>query len=237
LPIQLLRRSLKPKEEVVRDIAADYQENGIRLLDNLHARHVQEKDGMMATLHKASRETFSLFAGASQDMAILINELRDMDAAHTAEKLTRPVLTQKLDAVAQLCQSRLDNYTQTGPLEDAPESDADDTLDGLSATYRTKLLEAVRRVNDASETSGVMNSEIDEFVRRCLHGETKNVRHARAKKPEEPTRNADDALEVFLDGIMSNLQEKEDGGGIVRIESGLGVASEDSDMVDIDILG
>ncbi|SPQ18515.1 71aec620-286c-486d-9373-900577735acb [Thermothielavioides terrestris] len=33
--ITLLHRSLKPREEVVRDIAVEYQENALRLLDNL----------------------------------------------------------------------------------------------------------------------------------------------------------------------------------------------------------
>ncbi len=191
----------------------------------------------MATLRKASRETFSLFSGAGQDMAVLISKLRDMDAAHTAEKLTRPVLAQKLDAVARLCQTRLDSYTRNEPLEDGTESDPDDTLDGLSNAYRAKLLEAIRRPSEAAETSGAMNSEVDEFVQQCLQGEAKTVRRIKVKKPEESTRNADDALEVFLDGIMSTLQEKNDGSVIARPGDSVDVASEDSDMVAMNVLG
>src|SRR5689334_20623422 len=86
---QLLHRSLKPREEVVREIAVDYQENALRLLDNLSARHNHEKKKTMAALRKATREALSLFAGAGQDMAILISQLRDMDVTHTADMLTR----------------------------------------------------------------------------------------------------------------------------------------------------
>ena len=206
------------------------------MLDNLSARHGQEKIDMMAALRKASREAFSLFASAGQDMAILIDKLRDMDTTHTADKLTRPTLAQKLDAVAGLCQTRLNNYKLDGQLGDGPETDSDDPIDDLSETYRVKLFDAVRRPGDAAEVAETMDSEVDEFVKRCLQGDAKNVRHTKVKKPEEPTRDADGALEVFLDGIMNTLQEKNHGRSLVKAGNVVDIVSEDSDMTGMDVV-
>ena len=232
---QLLHRSLKPREEVVRQIAADYQENALHLLDNLSARHGQEKIDMMTALRKASREAFSLFASAGQDMAILIEKLRGyMDTAHTADKLTRPALAQKLDAVAGLCQARLDSYKQDGQLGDGPETDSNNPLDDLSEIYRVKLFDAVRRPGDAAEAAEMMDSEVAVFVKRCLQGDAKHVRHTKVKMLEEPARDVDGALEVFLDGIINTLQEGNHGCGLVEAGNAVTVVSEDSDMTGMD---
>lgn len=231
-----MHRSLKPREEVVREIAADYQENALRLLDNLSARHGQEKAVIMAALRKASREAFSLFASAGEEIVILVDKLRDMHTAHTADKLTRPALAQKLDAVAGLFQTRLNNYKQEGLLGDGHETDSDRALDDLSETYRAKLLGAVRRLDDAAEAAETMDSEVDEFVKRCLQGDTKKAWRAKVKKQEEPTRDADDALEVFLDGMMNTLQENHHGRDISEVGNVANAVSDDSDMAGIDVL-
>ena len=206
------------------------------MLDNLSSRHGREKNDLMTALRKASREEFSLFESAGQDMAILLDKLQDLDTADTADKLTRPALAQKLDAVAGLCQTRLNNYKQGGQLGDGPETDLDEPLDDVSETYRVKLFDAVRRSGDAAEVAETMDSEVDEFVKRCLQGDAKNIRHIKVRKPEESTRDADGALEVFLDGIMNTLQERNHGRDLVEVETVVDAVSEDSDMTGMDFM-
>lgn len=169
-------------------------------------------------------------------MAVLISRLREMDVTYTADTLTRPVLAQKLDAVARLCQTRLDNYARDGPLGDDSVSESEDSLDNLSETYRVKLFEAVQRPDDTSDVSGKANLKVDEFIKRCLQGETRKVHHPQVKNPERGAQNANDALEVFLDGFINTLQEKSGKCDLVRAKTVVDVGSEDSDVAGMDLL-
>jgi hypothetical protein len=200
---------LKPREEIVRDIAADYRDNALRLLDNLNTRHGQEKSDTLIAIGKTSRAAFSVFSCAGQDVAVLINGLRDMDVTHTADALTRPVLAEKLDIVAKLCQTRLSNYARNELLEEDDASGSEDNLDGHANAYRLKLAGAVRRPdNQTPGDSSEVDSQVEEFIQRCLGGETRKPRHTETKKPEKRSaRNADEALEDFLDDILNRLQE------------------------------
>ncbi|KAH6650375.1 hypothetical protein F5144DRAFT_481482 [Chaetomium tenue] len=227
--VTLLHRSLKPREEVVRDISEDYKANALNLLNNLSARHGQEKKTILTALRKASNAAFAIFSGAGQDMATLISKLRDMDVTHTADTIRRPVLAEKLDSVVTLCQARL------GPAGDDVLNESENGLDGLAETYRLKLTEAARQSDDQSPgTSGKVELRVDEFMRQCLDGKPKRIPSPAAKKPERPARNADEALEVLLDGIINTFQKSRDGGNLDRaVENIANVVSEDSDMADI----
>ena len=235
---QLLHRSLKPREEVVRDIADDYRANALTLLNNLITRHGQEKTETSTAVRKASRAAFAIFSGAGQDMAILINKLRDMDVTHTADVIKRPVLTEKLDSVIRLCQSRLSSCIQERPIEDDVENGPEpgDSFDILAEAYRLKLVEASRQsAGQSPGASGKVELRVDEFMRQCLGGKPKRTLSLAAKEPHKPARNADEALEVLLDGIIDKFQESRDGGNLEQAGSeNIGnVVSEDSDMVDI----
>ncbi len=225
---------MKPREEVVRDIAAEYQENALRLLDNLRLRHDQEKTSTLAALRKASRASSSVFSGASQEMVDLINNLQEMDVAHAADTLTRPILALKLESVAQLCQTRLESCTdgKRGGLVAEPE----DSLDGLEQTYQTKLLDAIGRSGNTADGPNAVDAQVDEFITRCLSGEATEIRCTEIKKPIKPAKNADDTLEVLLDGIMNTFQET--GGPSGQSDRGNAVdVEEDPEMADMDLLG
>lgn len=233
---QLLHRSLKPREEVIRDIADDYRANALTLLNNLTTRHDQEKTETSTALRKASSATFTIFSGAGQDMAILINKLRDMDVTHTADIIKRPVLTEKLDSVVRLCQSRLSSCIQEGPIEDDVVNEPGDSPNVLAETYRLKLIEAARQsASQSPETSGKVDLRVDEFMRQCLDGKPKRIPSLTIKEPHKPARNADEALEVLLDGIIDRFQESRDGGNLERaVSEDIGnVVSEDFDVVDV----
>jgi hypothetical protein len=230
---------LKPREEIVRDIAADYRDNALRLLDNLNTRHAQEKSDTLIAIRKTSRAAFSVFSGAGQDIAVLINGLRDMDVTHTADALTRPVLAEKLDIVAKLCQTRLSNYIRNGSAEEDDASEPEDNLDGLADAYRLKLAGAVRRPDDQTHgDSREVVSQVDEFIQRCLGGETRKARHTETRKAEKRlARDADEALEVFLDGILNRLQESKGADSLGRVVArNVDDVSEDSAMADMDVL-
>jgi hypothetical protein len=236
---KLLHRSLKPREEIARDIAADYRDNALRLLDNLSTRHGQEKSDTLIAIRKTSRAAFSVFSGAGQDVAVLINGLRDMDVTHTSDALTRPALAEKLDIVARLCQRRLSNYVRNGSVEEDDASEPEDNLDGLADSYRLKLAGAVRRPDDqAPGDSSEVDSQVDEFIQRCLGGETRKARHTETRKSEKKSaRNADEALEDFLDGILNRLQESKDGGSLDRaVARNVVDVSEASAMAEMDFL-
>lgn len=227
---------------MVRDIAFDYQENALRLFENLNARHSMEKDDTRTALRKASQAAFSVFSSAGQDIAILIGGLRDMNTTHTADTLRRPVLVEKLDEVTRLCQTRPSKYTRSGPLGDDVATESEDSLDGLAEIFRLRLVEAIGQSNDQIlARSSNMGSQVDEFIRRCLHGDAKKAHRARtkAKKPDRPAPNADEALGVFLDDILNTLQERRDDDSIdqVAVKKVIDAATEDSNMSDISFLG
>lgn len=226
---QLLHRSLKPQEEVIRDISEDYKSNALNLLNNLSARHSQEKKAISTALRKASSAAFAIFSGARQDMATLISKLRDMDVTHTADTIRRPVLAQKLDSVVALCQARL------GPVGDEVLNEPSEDLNGLAETYRLKLTEAARQSDDQSpRASGKVELRVDEFMRECLDGKPRVIPSIAAKTPDRPARNADEALEVLLDGIINTFQESREGRNFDRaVENIANIVSEDSDMAGI----
>jgi hypothetical protein len=171
-------------------------------------------------------------------MAVLINKLRDLDVTRTADALTRPVLSQKLDTVARLCQTRLNNYVRD-------ESSGDDGasvlegLDVLAETYRLKLLDAVQRSDEqVAEASDGVDLRVDDFIKRCLRGENRKIQHTQVREPEKPARNADEALEVLLDGILGTLQE--DRGEVVSpfpLGADLDLAAGNADMATSALLG
>ncbi|KAK4129036.1 hypothetical protein N657DRAFT_630017 [Parathielavia appendiculata] len=210
--VSLLHRSLKPREEVVRDIVADYQDNAFRLLDNLSGRHDQERTETLVALRQASRAAFSVFSGAGHDMAVFINKLRDMDVTHTAHTLTRRDLARKLHTVAQLSQTKLGSYVRDEPFGgDAASKFDGGGLDVLAETYRLKLLDAVQRPDGhvSAAVDGV-DMRVDDSIKRYLRGETRKVHRPEVSQLKKPARNADEALEVFLDGILGTLQENKD---------------------------
>ncbi|KAK4098819.1 hypothetical protein N658DRAFT_543497 [Parathielavia hyrcaniae] len=216
--VSLLHRSLKPREEVVRDIVADYEENAFRLLDSLSGRHGQERTETLLALKQASRAAFSVFSGAGHDMAVFINKLRDMDVNHTASALARPVLAQKLDTVARLSQAKLGSYVRDEPSGGDAASEADDGPDVLTETYRLKLLDVVQRPDQqvSTATDGV-DMRVDDFIKRYLQGETRKTQHPEVSQLEKQARNADEALEVLLDGILGTMKESRGG---VSLSSG-----------------
>ncbi|KAL2193741.1 hypothetical protein P885DRAFT_44524 [Corynascus similis CBS 632.67] len=208
----LLHRSLKPREEVVRDIAVDYRENATRLLDNLVARHNQERAEATSALRKAFRATFSIYSSAAQEMVAFVNSLRDVDVNQTAEPTTRPALADKLDAVVRLCQTKLNDYTQNAPAWNDGASDSSDNLDSFAKIYRHRLTESIRKHQDTIlETSDKISLQVIEFIQQCLvAGEPKEGGRIEARKPGRSARDADEALEVLLDRIIGTLQETND---------------------------
>ncbi|KAL1839276.1 hypothetical protein VTJ49DRAFT_1676 [Mycothermus thermophilus] len=211
--VNLLHRSLKPKEEIVREIAADYRENATKLLQNLSMRHDQEKKGIFAALRRASQTLFSIFSSAKQDLAVLIENIRGMDITHTGDVLTRPALTQKLDAVAKLCRARLrDNGTELPDGEGLNGPDHDE----LQHSYQQRLMNALHGVDDQTRDSlDKIASEVDDFIQQCLEGKMGVIVQREENAPEKPAKkveNADEALEVLLDGILDSLKDNGENG-------------------------
>ena len=234
-----MHRSLKPREEVIRDIANDYRENALRLLENLSTRHVEEKVDTLTAVRKASGAAFSVFSDAGHDMRILSGRLREMDVTDTETILKRPALTQKLDVVARLSHTRLSKNVQSGLFpgverhgdESANESEmVNGKIDTLVDTYRLKLCGALQQDNDQTfEAYERMKSEVDRFITQCVQGKSSVVSRPEPKKKDTPNKTADEALEAFLDQIIGNLQE----GGDAR---GFGQAANDVDGHAIDVV-
>ncbi|KAL2176092.1 uncharacterized protein P884DRAFT_204264 [Thermothelomyces heterothallicus CBS 202.75] len=236
--ITLLHRSLKPREEVVRDIATDYQKNAISLLETLSARHEEEKAKAAAALRKASRSAFSIYSSAKQDIVVLVNTLREMNVTQTAEAIRRPGLAQKLDSLSQLCQAELSNSTKDAPTEIDVSGASENNLNGLTETYRRRLVEAVLRPDElASRASGVVRSQVDDFIKRCLlANEVKEVHCTKGKQAGTSVKNADDALEAFLEGIIGTLQESK-GRTVCNQPATKDLVAIDSDTSDLNVLG
>lgn len=229
----------------MRDIANDYQENALRLLKNLSARHIEEKTDALTALRKASGAAFSIFSGAGHDMRILSGRLRDMNITDTDTTLRRPALNQKLDVVAQLCQTKLSSNVEDGleQLEDDSGSElgvAKGRVDGLADTYRLKLCGAIRKPNDQTfEVYDKMNSEVDSFIERCVKGESQPepVSRPEVKKTDTSDRTADEALEAILDKMIAIGTLRE---GRVEVAHGMSgriidVVAENTGMSDMEI--
>ncbi|KAK4144871.1 uncharacterized protein C8A04DRAFT_11114 [Dichotomopilus funicola] len=210
--VTLLHRSLKPKEDIIRDIASDFRRDALCLLDNLSLRHVEEQTNTSATLRSAYRAAFSGFANAAQTMQVQVEKLRRVDITQSVATGKRPPLAEKLEIVTNLCKAKL------GGLVEGSAFDGDDTSrndpDSLADSYRNKLVDATRRANDkAVGDLGIAIAEADEFMQQCFRGGARKAQRTEMRKPDKPTRDADEALGVFLDGIINTLQKQEDVGG------------------------
>lgn len=235
---------MKPREEVVRDIARDYEENALRLLENMSARHSEEQSASLIAIRKATGDAVSIFSDSVDDMRILINRLRDMDVTNSVDT-RRQALSQKLEAVARLCQSRL-NSNATGPdlIADDSVSEpemANEKFDSLADSYRLKLSTAVRRSDDqVDETFGSLNSEVEEFIKRCLQGKGERIPQPAIQKKDAAKKSADEALEAFLDSMIGTLQEVPNENGTDKIgrsndKNMNGAVNKDTVMVDLDL--
>ncbi|KAJ4297419.1 hypothetical protein N0V88_004341 [Collariella sp. IMI 366227] len=202
-PPAVLSRIVNPREEVVRDIANDYQENALRLLDGLATRHEQEKADTLVTLHD----------------------------------FKRPVLAQKIDELTRLSLAGSGRY-DLGRLDDDSVSEpeeADETLDGLVETYKRKLLQAIHRVDEqGAEVDDGIGLRVDEFIKRCLQGDTKTTHRSEARRPERPAHNADEGLEGFLDKVLNGLHGTGEGHTVNHAvpKKSFAVAHDDIDMAD-----
>ncbi|KAL2263154.1 hypothetical protein VTK26DRAFT_7978 [Humicola hyalothermophila] len=213
--VTLLHRSMKPREEVVLDIVNDYRVNAQRLLDNLRVRHCQEKSDTLASIRTASGAAMSIFSDAVSDMQLLSNKLQGMDVTNPAGAIQRPSLSQKLDEVARLCQAKLSSHVVNGTspalesirVESASEpGTVNESANNLADTYRVRLSAAVRRPGDqAAEAFDKLSGEADEFIRRCLQGESNKARPEDEKRVTA-RKSPDEALETFLDSLISTLQ-------------------------------
>jgi hypothetical protein len=247
-----LHRSLKPREEVIQDIANDYKENALRLLENLSTRHIQEKADTLTAVRKASGAAFSVFSDAGHDMRILSSRLREMDVTDAETILKRPALTQKLDVVARLSHTRLSKNVQCGvfpgvaPLGDESASESEmvnGKIDALVDTYRLKLCGALGQDNDQTfEAYERMKSEVDKFITRCVQGESGVVPRPEPKKKDSSNRTADEELEAFLDQIIGNLQEGDDARGLGQAANDveghiIDVVAENMGMSDLEMSG
>ncbi|KAL2017746.1 hypothetical protein VTK56DRAFT_1716 [Thermocarpiscus australiensis] len=247
--VALLHRSLKPREEVIQDIVSDYQENALRLLQNLSARHDQEKTDTLAAIRKSAAATFSVFSAAGIEMRKHIGSLRELDLTYTEASLIRPLLIQKLDAVARLCRTKLSKYVQGRSLRssDTPEHDAasetemeNERAESLEDAYRSRLYDAIRRPDDkASDAYQDADAEVDRFITQCLRGESSTVLSStEVRKTDTSPKSADEALEQFLDRVMSALREGNVEGGFNQAAHeghghNIGGVSEDLDMADV----
>lgn len=229
--IQLLHRSLKPREEVVRDIATDYRKNAARLLETLSTRHDEEKAKTVAALRKVSRSAFSIYLSAKQDLVVLINTLREMNVAQTGEATRRPGLSQKLDVVFRMWQAELNNSTEDAPTKHDASGKSENSLGSLTEAYRSRLLETVRRQDELESgvTDGI-RSQVDDFMTRCLLADEAKEVHCRKRKQESKSvKDIDEALEIFLEGIIGTL-----GGSKVRTVYNQPAIHQELATVDID---
>lgn len=210
--LKLLHRSLKPKEDIIRDIATDFREDAFCLLDNLSLRHVEEQANTSAMLRNAYRAAFSGFASAAQTMQAQVEKLRRVDITQPVAPVNRSPLVEKLEIVTKLCKAKLGGGTE-GSAFDGDNASRND-LDGLSESYRNKLIDATRRTNEnAAGDLGIAIAEADEFMQQCFRGGTGKAQRTEMRKVAKPTRDADEALGAFLDGIINTLQTQEDVGG------------------------
>lgn len=245
--LQLLHRSLKSKEEIVLAILTDYEQNALRLLANISARHKQEKDDTLTALRKASSIALSVFSAAAQEMKSLLGSLRRLDVVKTADSLKRPALVQKLDSVARLCQTRLSKYNLNRSRCDSEVDDSDGRSapepsdrsgDNLMNMYRRNLCEKLFQSDDQRHVAWrELDEEVDEFMMRCFRGESSEeclTEVRTSKKKESANRTADEALEQFLDGIIKALEDNgnEKGGQVDQDDNchAINLGSDDTDI-------
>ncbi|KAH6619442.1 hypothetical protein B0J18DRAFT_481914 [Chaetomium sp. MPI-SDFR-AT-0129] len=210
--VTLLHRSLKPREDIIRDIAGDFRRDALCLLDNLSLRHVEEQTNTSTTLRSAYRAAFSGFANAAQAMQVQVEKLRRVDITQSVATVKRPPLAEKLEIVTNLCKAKLGGRVE-GSAFDRDDASRNDP-DNLAESYRNKLVDATRRANDkAVGDLGIAIAEADEFMQQCFRGGARKAQRTEMRKPNKPTRDVDEALGVFLDGIIDTLQKQEDVGG------------------------
>jgi len=219
---KLLHRSLKPKEEIVRDIAAEYEQNALRMIDNMSSRHWDEKEDMYNLLQQASRKALSIVVDAAFDIRTFTNRLQEVDLSQTTSILSKSGLADKLGVATRSFYQKVKHHTETGSIHDLmpddfnPVSDSEsqsEVLDALATTYRLRLFDAMQHSdNQDPDSAQSMVKEVNDFIEKCLAGDIKKAARPEAKQKPKPATplTIDEELEAALNSAMVKKHHEAD---------------------------
>ncbi|EGS18983.1 uncharacterized protein CTHT_0056010 [Thermochaetoides thermophila DSM 1495] len=221
-PPLVLQRLTTPKEEIVRDIAAEYEQNALRMIDNMSSRHWDEKEDMYNLLQQASRKALSIVVDAAFDIRTFTNRLQEVDLSQTTSILSKSGLADKLGVATRSFYQKVKHHTETGSIHDLmpddfnPVSDSEsqsEVLDALATTYRLRLFDAMQHSdNQDPDSAQSMVKEVNDFIEKCLAGDIKKAARPEAKQKPKPATplTIDEELEAALNSAMVKKHHEAD---------------------------
>lgn len=207
--MQALHRKLKSKEDAIGDVAREYRENALQLLDAMHSRHMSDRIESCDAHESASDGILRAFSLAETDMKGLVSSIRALKVRDTMMSIKHPEFLKKLERVYSLYDARLSKYAQDATSDEAADGEAEEEGpqkgelcdEAMVNDFCAALRNKTQQNDDA--TSNMLRKVHDE-ADRLLYGlpQHKGEEH-RPAPVEEPVKEVNDELieawEVELD--------------------------------------
>jgi len=210
--MQALHRTLKSKEDAIGDVAREYRENALQLLDAMVSRHTSDRIESRDAHETASHGILRAFSVAETEMKDLVSRIRALEVRRAMTSVKHTAFLEKLDRVCSLYDAKLGKYAEDATVDEVADEELEDTgpqngnecdeamVNDFCAALRNKTQQ-----NDDATSS--MLRKIHAEADRLLYGlpQDEGQEH-RSASVEKPVKKVDDVLfeawNVELDVIL-----------------------------------
>ncbi|KAK1833745.1 hypothetical protein QBC39DRAFT_39372 [Podospora conica] len=218
-----LHRVLKSKEDAVTDVAREYRENVLQLLDAMVSRHASDRIESCDAHEVAARGLLRSFTVAEANMKGLVDSIKALDVHQAKASVKHPAFVEKLDRVCNLYEAKLGKYAKDrtgeqmadGESEEAEEPKGKKCDQAMVDEYCALLRHKTQPNDDATSSIRKVHAEAD----RLLYGLPPDEGQDQGPAPvKEPVKKLDDVrfqawdveLDVILDTEFKMDREKND---------------------------
>ncbi|KAK0751760.1 hypothetical protein B0T18DRAFT_387841 [Schizothecium vesticola] len=210
--VTALHRTLKSKEDVIGDVAREYRENALQLLDAMVSRHTSDRIESRDAHEIASHSILRAFSVAETEMKGLVSSIRALEVRRAMTSIKHTAFLEKLERVCSLYDAKLGKYDEDATGDEVADEEPGDAgpqkgneCDEAMVNEFCAALCNKTQLNDDATFS--MLRKIHAEADRLLYGLPQDEGQEHRPAPvEEPVKKVDDVLfeawNVELDVIL-----------------------------------
>lgn len=210
--MQAFHRNLKSKEDAIGDVAREYRESALQLLNAMDSRHTSDRIESCVAHESASHCILRAFSLAETEMKDLVGSMQALKVRDTMASVKHPEFLKKLDRVYSLYNARLGKYAQDATSDEVADGEAEEEApqkgelcdEAMVNDFCVALRNKPQQNDDA--TSSMLRKVHDEADRLLYgHPHHKGQEH-RSAPVEEAVKKVNDktieAWDVELDVLL-----------------------------------